>query len=157
MSLRKQDLDALTDNRISRLCYQQEYDDLYVVGKYSKSTYNGDGTWDVWLCNPTDIAAGLGQKAAFMARAIASSTMEAGPFTRLDGEGYYRAMPTATFLESLQILGVRRRKKFSDAHKAKLAKTAINKPDSSQKSRCTEAGSDGEAPDPSLPTSGGAA
>lgn len=103
-----------------------------VVGKYCRIT-PVPGSWDVWLCNPRDLAAGLSsRKLTSMLKAIADkadpsnaphspkNALKVGGWTMLDGEAYSRGLSADTIARCLRNLGIRRKRAMSEEQR-KLA------------------------------------
>lgn len=106
----KRDLEAITQDSFARNAIRKIDEEWTVVGRFCRCVYNGDETWDVWLCNPDNLAQGLSErKVSAIYGRIADKCPDAGPFRRLTGEGIYPSMPTETFLLSASFLGIRRR------------------------------------------------
>ena len=125
----KKSLRALTRGELSDRCIQKIEGEWQLVGTYCRCTLLPDGdAWDVWVCNPADLRAGLGQRRV---RAIRKSMPDL-KFTELTGEGFFPRVPTARLLDSRVNLGLRKRARFSDEHKEKLA-AGRSKSDSMQK------------------------
>jgi hypothetical protein len=106
-------------------------DGRYAVrGKYAIVTPNeAPDSFDVWVCNPADIAAGLGTRAVrFRMAAIREKARLIGPYGRqldsdesepesacveLDGEAYFPSVPAAVVTACLTELGIRRKRTVS--------------------------------------------
>lgn len=110
--MNKAELETVTENRFARNSIRLVDDEMTVVGKFSRSVYLGNGLWDVWVCNPGNIATGLtSRKITAIDAAICALGLSTGVFQRFEGEGAYPKMPTATLLRSASVLGIRKRKR----------------------------------------------
>jgi hypothetical protein len=106
------DFKELTGNAFAGPCYRSRDDEPVIVGKWCICGYNGDGTWDVWLCSPEEIAKGLSpQRLHAITQYVASLPVKSGPYRALTGEGTYTAMPTDTLIRCASRLGIKRRRK----------------------------------------------
>ncbi len=85
-------------------CIDREW---IVVGKFCRCGYNGDQTWDVWLCNPKDIRAGLSHRRI---RSIANKVRANCRFIELTGEGVYPSITTTELILDRHLLGIRKRR-----------------------------------------------
>lgn len=105
--MNKAKLTDATNGAFSEPAYRCIDREWMVVGKFCRCTYNGDQTWDVWLCNPEDIRAGLTQRRV---RSIAQKVRVNCRFIELTGEGVYPSMTTAELLINRHLLGIRKRR-----------------------------------------------
>ena len=108
----KAHLEEITRNSFARKSICEVDGEFIVVGKWCRAAYIGEGDWDVWVCNHQNLAKGLGtRKLNNIYTAIRDLCADTGPLQKLDGEGYYPAMPAETFLLAAPVLGVRKRGK----------------------------------------------
>lgn len=115
------DLEQVTRRAFSGPAYRCVDDEWQVVGKFCRCAYLGNGHWDVWVCNPSDIAAGLtSRKVSGIVRRIAEISPRSGPFHELTGEGYYPTMPTEVLLRSMAPLGISKRRKAAPGVASRL-------------------------------------
>lgn len=85
------DLKDLTGNAFAGPCYRIRSDEPVIVGKWCICGYLEGDLFDVWICNPKDIAQGLGQRRVRnIHRAIADLGLDSGPYSELAGEAIYR-------------------------------------------------------------------
>ena len=118
MSITKRELRELTNHKISDLAIRCVDDSWEIVGKFCRCSYLGDNNWDVWICNPDNLTAGLSQRKL---RAIARKVPPGTTFRELTGEGLYDCMPTEALLLNMRVLGIRKRRVVSEQQKAILA------------------------------------
>ena len=118
MSVTKRELRELTNNKFSDLAIQCVDDEWQIVGKFCRCSYKGNNTWDVWICNPDTLAAGLSQRKL---RAITKIIPTGSTFRELTGEGVYQSMSIEALLLSRSVLGIRKRRVVSEQQKENLA------------------------------------
>jgi hypothetical protein len=105
------DLETITQKAFSSTAYRIVDDEYIVVGKHCRCAYLGNDCWDIWLCNPADLVAGLSQrKVRSISARIAEILPQQGGFRELTGEGVYPSMSTADLLRSAPLLGIKRRR-----------------------------------------------
>lgn len=105
-------LEDVTAKSFAVNAYVSVDDEWIVQGKYCRCAYVGNNRWDVWVCNPSDIASGLSQrKVSAIVSRIAEITPCTGTFHELTGEGYYPTMSTEALLQSMAPLGIFKRRK----------------------------------------------
>ena len=75
------------DTRISKSAIKEWDDQNCVIGKYCIVNLEPDDIIDVWLCNPKDMYAGLGQRAV-RNRLQAFSGYSTSAVSELDGEAW---------------------------------------------------------------------
>ena len=94
-----------------------------VQGKYCILSPLDDSTWDLWICNPDDLCAGLHQKSVNHRVRKLEKVPQNRPFTILKGEAHI-TLPGLDDLVSnpdlLRLLGIRRKKQLSAAQKKAL-------------------------------------
>ena len=95
-------------------------------GKWALIERIGD-EWDIWLCNHKDLYTGLPElKLTWLIKGIFAQ-LEA-PVTRLDGEAYLRVDSTEKILKLASLLGLKRKRKLSEAtKKAQIARLAAHR------------------------------
>lgn len=117
------ELKDLTGNAFAGPCYRMKDGEPVIVGKYCVCAYNGDDTWDVWLCSPDDVATGLTpQRLHAIAQYVEKSPGESGAYKPLTGEGVYTGMPTKILIRCASRLGIRRKPRpLNTSQRAALA------------------------------------
>ena len=76
---------------------------------------NEGNIWDIWLCNPVNLAAGLGtRKLRSMLQRLRGHVKT--PFVELDGEAWCKEAGIEGILTSLAVLGIRKKKKVNLEH-----------------------------------------
>ena len=109
------------DNKIALRCIQYDGCEWGITGKYCRITPLDGERWDLWLCNPKNIAAGLGARRLNRIIRILSGKMPAtGLFTELTGEAYTQHATTELILNNLALLGIFRKKQISAAQRELL-------------------------------------
>jgi hypothetical protein len=141
---------------VSRKAITQSFDcsndnEWAVVGHYCRIVPNEQG-WDVWLCRPRDLTAGLGTgKRNNIVVGIANLLSPDGApydlataaklygWKLLDGEAWTRNLGTEDILACLKLLGIRRKKIMSaeqiaasSERIAAMRSTTIQQPGESQ-------------------------
>lgn len=105
------ELEQITSKAFSSSAYRCIDDEWIIVGKHCRCAYLGSNCWDVWVCNPADLVAGLTQrKVRSIAARIAELFPLPGGFIELTGEGVYPCMSTAELLQSAPVLGIKKRR-----------------------------------------------
>jgi len=111
------------DKKISKTAIR-EWDDQYcVIGKTCIINLEPNGIIDVWICNPKNMYAGLGQKAVRnRLQAFAGYTTSA--VSELDGEAWIKTGDKQLILRNLKLLGIRKQAEYSpialDAMKTRM-------------------------------------
>lgn len=108
-----EELKQLTKQAFAHSAYVSDWEGIAeVVGRWCRASYNGDGTWDVWVCNTKDLAAGLSSRRlnALIRAVEAEKSPTRTQLQRLTGEAVYPAMPTDTLLIIAPLLGVKKRR-----------------------------------------------
>lgn len=109
------------DRKISKLAIQQIDGEWKVVGKWCRVGFDDDGTIDIRLCNPNDIAKGLGQrKLKIMLKGFKSPAKTT--FRELTGEAYTKTQDKQDVLENLRLLGIRKKRRVTDRQLLELRK-----------------------------------
>ena len=119
MSITKRELRELTNHKISDLAIRCVDDEWQIVGKFCRCSYLGNNTWDVWICNPDNLTAGLSQRKV---RSIARNLRLNAPFRELTGEGVCDSVTTEALLLNRAVLGIRKRRMTSPAQLENLAR-----------------------------------
>jgi hypothetical protein len=105
---------------ISPTAIQIGQDGAEIRGKWAVITPM-DGIWDVWLYNPKDPSKGLSaRKITNMLRSMEST--DKTDLTVLDGEAWFRVSDHRVISEIRHIIGVRKKRRVSDAALANLKK-----------------------------------
>jgi len=116
------------DKKISKSAIRKWDDGFSVIGNTCIVNLEPDGVIDVWICNPEDMYAGLGQKAV-KHRRRAFESYDTSAVIKLDGEAWVKTRDKNLVLRNLKLLGIRKRAERSpESHKAmienlKLART----------------------------------
>jgi len=106
--------------RVSRSAIRQESGEMVIRGKWCEITQVGDRL-DVFICNPDDMQAGLGQrKVTNIVRALEKTAQE-GVFTVLNGEAYTQGLSVEIVCQHLSLLGIRKKRRVSEKQKAVLS------------------------------------
>ena len=114
-------IDAFED-KISSTAIQFRYDEWVIKGKFcivAPDDEDGD-VWDIWICNPDDIAAGLSQRRA---RNIIQALESTGKmeFNELTGEAWGKVSDKNVILGNLKLLGIRKKRVMSPEQASKNA------------------------------------
>jgi hypothetical protein len=115
-SLTKQQLYDDFDGKISKTCLvpdQGEPLGYMIQGKYCWIQYGGDGWWNVFICNSTNLAAGLGQRRVNRIARILSESPTTIAVRMLNGECDVWVQGTDLILQNLKLLGIRKKRKYS--------------------------------------------
>ena len=109
--------------RISKTCIVKRDGEWVVKGKCCILATVDDRTWDLWICNPDDLRAGLHQKCVNDRVCKLEKVAQNRTFTILNGEAH-TTLPNPDDLVSnpdlLRLLGIRRRKQLTTAQKRVL-------------------------------------
>jgi len=82
------ELKHFTGNAFAGSCYRIRGGEPVITGKHCVCTYNGDDTWDVWLCSPDDVAKGLtAQRLHAITQHVEKVPGESGPLNRPGNSG----------------------------------------------------------------------
>lgn len=100
------------DQKISKTVILDDGCEWGVTGKFCRITPEGH-LWDVWLCNPKDIAKGLGTGKR---NNIVAALGEDLKWCLLDGEAW-ASVPKDRILANLKALGIRAKRIVSDEQK----------------------------------------
>ncbi len=109
------------EGRISKTAIRQVDDEWRVVGKFCYVTKDETGdTWDIWICSPSNLVAGLGRrKVRNIISRLESCTGE--HFHELTGEAWGKVRGTEIILQNLDHLGIRKKRQISEEQRRKLA------------------------------------
>ena len=107
------------DQNISKKAIQNIDDEWQVVGKWCRIAIEENDVIDIWLCNPIDIATGLGTRKLRTLILALNSTVE-GEFRELTGEAYTKTSLKDSNLLNLNLLGIRKKRIISDECQQKL-------------------------------------
>ena len=108
----KEEIYNAFNGKISRTAIIDRGGEYVVQGKYCIAAPEEDSIWDVWVCNPKNISAGLSQKRV-------NSTLSAlqgcdkRPIRVLTGEGWVKVAGTEKIIANLAPLGIPRKRKIS--------------------------------------------
>ena len=115
MQYSKKEISKHFDNKISPKWIKSDGSEYGIVGKYCRITPIDGKYWDLWLCNPADIAKGLGTRRLNRIISILSENMcQERPFTELTGEAYTRVATKELILGNLSLLGIKRKRTISE-------------------------------------------
>lgn len=118
-------LKEVSRNSFAHSAYRLIDDEPTIVGKWCRCTYLDHGLWDVWLCNPENIAAGLTvRKVRSIHAQITQNSRGPGPFRELTGEGVYLGMPTDVLILNRIVLGIPKRRAVSPHSGVKFSAAA---------------------------------
>ncbi len=107
----KSELYNFFNQKISKTAIVNECDEFQLIGKFCKVSVD-DGVIDLWLCNPRDLAKGLGSRRLNSIVAALNSTVER-PFTILNGEAYTKTRDKDLILKNARLLGLRLKRQLS--------------------------------------------
>ena len=95
-------------------------DEWQLVGKWCRVTYDGDGVWDIWICNPSDIPAGLSQRkvTSILSRIKVPTGTD---LHELTGEAWVKIRGRQPILDNLALLGIKKKRVVSGALRASYA------------------------------------
>ena len=116
--------DAL-ERKLSKTAIRSDWfgdDDWHVRGKWGRITPSElePGRWDVWICNPSDLAAGLTEhRVTSLLKKIEDRVDRHVDVTRLDGEAHM-TLKTAEVISILPVMGVRKARVVSEETKAAM-------------------------------------
>jgi hypothetical protein len=107
-------------NDISSTAFKLIDGESTIVGKWCRLTLDDDGVFDVWICNPDDLYSGLGVRK--VRNIISRLNSPAGsPFHELTGEAWGKVRDKEIILQSLHLLGIRKRRRVSDERRKSMA------------------------------------
>ena len=113
-------LERAFGNKLSKNAIQKRDGAYLVVGKWSIVERVGNA-WDVWICDPSDMYAGLGQRKVHnICRALKKGPL-AAPLRILNGEAFTLVLDTAAILRNASLLGIRLKRQISQAERERLA------------------------------------
>ena|SRR3990167_3241010 len=111
--------------KISRTAIIDRDGEYVIQGKYCIAAPEEGGIFDVFICNPKNMAAGLGQKRVRnMLRAWKTSV--GTTFRELTGEAWAKVAGTDEILANAAILGIRRKRKISPEQIASMTQRIKN-------------------------------
>jgi len=120
VTLGKTDLFNFFDQQISMKAIQKIDDEWQVVGKWCRLAIEENGIIDLWICNPSDMIQGLGTgKVNNMVEAL--KVLVKTPFTVLNGEAWVKLRNKGVILDSLPLLGIRKKRSMSDEQRNMMA------------------------------------
>ena len=120
----KQQLYDDFDGEISKTCLvpdQGEPLGYMIQGKYCWIQYGGDGWWNVFICNSTNLAAGLGQRRVNRIARILSESAVESTVRILNGEADVWVKGTDSILQNLKLLGIRKKREVSAEQRENMA------------------------------------
>ena len=109
------------DGKLSRKAIIERDGEWVIQGKWCIAAPEADGIWDLWLCHPQDMAAGLGQRKVrntlktLQKSILALKTSTGTAFRELTGEAWGKVAGTTLILANTAVLGIRRKRKVSQA------------------------------------------
>lgn len=94
--------------------------ELNIVGRYCRISLEGDGLFDIWICNHADIQKGL---STVRVRNIISrlNPPVGSPFHELTGEAWGRVQGKEIILQNHPLLGIRKKRRVSDEQRKQMA------------------------------------
>ncbi|MGB1187604.1 MAG: hypothetical protein ACPHPA_04255 [Cycloclasticus pugetii] len=107
----KSELYNFFNQKISKTAIVNEGDEFQLIGKFCKVSVD-EGVIDLWLCNPRDLAKGLGARRLNSIVAGIKGTVER-PFTVLNGEAYTKTRDKDLILTNGRLLGLRLKRQLS--------------------------------------------
>ncbi len=118
--MRKSKIFQAFDGKTSMTAIQFRYDEWVIKGKFCIVAPDDEigNVWDIWICNPGDIKAGLSQrKVKSMVRTLESTgKME---FNELTGEAWGKPRDQEIILGNLKLLGIRKKRQVSPEQTSK--------------------------------------
>lgn len=124
--MNKSEIHTALEKRASKSAIQATWlgidDDWHVRGKWGRITPSDlePDRWDVWVCNPNDIAAGLTEhRVTSVLKKIADRLDRNVDVTRLDGEAHM-TLETKEVIEILPAMGVRKARVVSSETKGRM-------------------------------------
>lgn len=103
----KTELYEYYDQKISKLAIQEIDGEWTVVGKWSRTVIMDSGLIDIWICNHSDIPAGLGTRKVRNMLAALSGYAGNETVREITGEGYVQTWDKGVVLHNLASLGIR--------------------------------------------------
>lgn len=103
------------DRKISKLAIHDPddfLDEVTIVGKTCRITVDETGEIDIFVCNPTEMPAGLGTR-ALRTRMEALKSPRNRLAVELNGEGYIKTRDKELVYRNMRLLGVRKKAEFS--------------------------------------------
>ena len=107
-------LRELFKDRVSSSAFQVVDGELRIIGKFGQLSTIGD-KFDIWFIGP-----GTDPLGAHKMTAIAKKLPENAGLVRLDGEAYYQTRDIRLVDKTLPLLGVKKKRRYSDEYKEKL-------------------------------------
>ena len=121
-SMTKREVFHYFNQQIAQRCITHYGYEWGVTGKFCRITFLDDGNLDLWLCNPHNIAQGLGMRRLNRILSILSEKMPSGtPVRKLDGEAYTQGPLKDVVLGNLPLLGIFRKRRLSAEQRYKAA------------------------------------
>jgi len=112
--MNKADIYKAFGDKISKTAIQCIDDEWRIKGKWCYVTPDDEQgeIWDIWICNPENIAAGLSQRRFKSIIHALESTGKVG-FNELTGEAWGKVTDKSLILENLKLLGIRKKRQVS--------------------------------------------
>jgi hypothetical protein len=110
MSLR-----TIFKNEVSSGAFHFIDDETRIVGKFAQVTLTDNGLFDIWLVGP-----GLNPLSTRKLNSIIKRFPQEAKFTVLTGEAYTQVRDKQIVLETLSLLGIRKKRKVSSESRVKL-------------------------------------
>ena len=124
--MNKTDIYNAFDGKISNTAIQRFDDEWRIVGKWCYVATDDEigDVWDIWICNPNDIAKGLSQRRV---RSIILALESTGKmkFNELTGEAWGKVRDKDVILENLKLLGIRKKREVSPEQARKYTEVLI--------------------------------
>ena len=112
--MNKADIYKAFEDKISSTVIQLRYDEWVIKGKFCIVAPDDEdgGVWDIWICNPDDIAAGLSQRRV---RNITQALESTGKmeFNELTGEAWGKVRDKEVILNNHKLLGIRKKRQIT--------------------------------------------
>lgn len=120
--LRKVDVREVFNNKLANSAVVCVNEENIVVGRYCQVTIGEDGEFDIWICNPKDIAKGVSQRKVNSMVEVLSKHPGVGKITTLSGEAYFNTKDVNVVLDNLKLLGISKRRSVSKENKEAFTK-----------------------------------
>jgi hypothetical protein len=116
-SMTKTEIYEFFDRKIAKRAIKDRDGEWVIVGKTCIIVVDDDGLWDFWICNPRNLAAGLGQGACNN-RILALRGRTQGPIIEVNGEAWGKVAGTeikSLILDNLSLFGISKKREVSQA------------------------------------------
>lgn len=115
--MNKTEIYEFFDKKISKRAIKDRDGEWVIVGKTCIVGVDDDGFWDFWLCNPKNLAAGLGQGACNN-RILALKSATNDPVIERNGEAWTKVAGTEIkrlILDHLSLFGISKKREVSQS------------------------------------------